>query len=68
MRAYSLSARPETVDVAIKVDMMLKKDKVRDAFRGTLVYPHQFGSHRKILLLAEVSVFQLVYLFIKTQL
>lgn len=60
LRAYSLSARPETVDLAIKVDMMLKKDKVRDAFRQTLIYPHKFGHHRKILLIAEVSITEVI--------
>ena len=54
MRAYSLSEIPETVEIILKADLTLKKNKVRDAFRGTLIYPHKFGSQQKILLLAEV--------------
>ena len=56
LRAYSLSEIPETVELSLTIDMTLKKKKVRDPFRGTLIYPHQFGDQRRILLLAEVRV------------
>ena len=39
---------------AAQVDMMLKRGKTRDVFRGSLIYPNRFGSQSKILLIAEV--------------
>ena len=54
LRAYSISTVPETIELALRVNMVLKKNKLRDPFRGTLVYPHPFGTQRKILALIEV--------------
>jgi ribosomal protein L1 len=56
LRAYSLLPTPETVEINLSVNMLLKRNKRKDAFRGTLVYPERFGHETRILLLAEVSV------------
>ena len=56
LRAYSLRPTPETVEISVNVNMALKKNKRKDAFRGTLVYPNRFGEERRVLLLAEVGV------------
>ena len=56
LRAYSLCPSSETVEISVNVNMALKKNKRKDAFRGTLVYPHRFGEERRVLLLAEVGV------------
>lgn len=54
--AYSLLPTPETVELSVNVNMALKKNKRKDPFRGTLVYPHRFGDERRVLVLAEVGV------------
>ncbi|CAI8032668.1 50S ribosomal protein L1 [Geodia barretti] len=55
LRAYSMATKPETVEVNIKVDMTLKKDKVRDPFKGPVVLPHTFGQETIILFVIESS-------------
>lgn len=60
LRAYSLLPTPQTLELSLNVNMLLKKSKRRDPFRGTLVYPHRFGEERRVLLIAEVGVVLLI--------
>ena len=55
MRAYSIAPGYETVELSVTVSMALKKRKVKDPFRGSLVFPQRFGRERKVLLIGEVS-------------
>ena len=56
LRAYSLRPLPETLELGLIVNMAAKKGKLREPFRGTMLYPHRFGKERRVLLLAEVCV------------
>jgi large subunit ribosomal protein L1 len=53
LRAYSLTRSAETVVLDINVDMRIKKDKIRDPFRGPVVLPHTFGQKKIILFVSE---------------
>jgi large subunit ribosomal protein L1 len=56
LRAYSMATAPETVAVNVKVDMTLKKDKVREPFKGPVALPHTFGQQRIVLFVLESSL------------
>jgi large subunit ribosomal protein L1 len=56
LRAYSITEKPETVDVNVKCNMKRPKGAGSIAqFRGTLIYPHTFrvGKETKILVFCE---------------
>ncbi len=54
LRAYSIRPEPELVQLSLLVNMTTKGNKAKDAFKGTLKFPHPFGSARQVLLIGEV--------------
>ena len=56
LRAYSLAEFEETVEVSLCCNLLTKKGKKRDPFRGNIIFPHQFGKDPKLLVFAEVCL------------
>lgn len=56
LRAYSLTEKSETVEINLKCNMKLKMNKLRQPFRGSIVYPHMFGRQQRVLVFAEESL------------
>ena len=61
LRAYSLTEVNETVQLSLSCKLKTKKGKNRDPFKGTVIFPHEFGRPRRMLVFAEVCVSCLLY-------